>query len=333
MKIIEVITDQGHLDTVLGIAEQQAIADFWQLPASESERVSVRMLVPPNKSQAVMDALQLALGTHEGSRVVIQPIEAIWPVPEPAEEPAESTGKAAPSKSAVTREELYSQIERGARPDYTFYILVVLSTVVAAIGLLQNSAAVIIGAMVIAPLLGPNMALALGAALGDRELMWQSFKALLSGMGLSLLLSLLIGQFWPGSVLSQEVLSRTDVGLDGVALALASGTAAVMSLTTGLSSVLVGVMVAVALLPPMATIGLLLGAGEMDKALGATLLLAVNIVCVNLAAKLTLLFYGVRPRTWLEQRKAKQSMLLYISIWILSLTILIGAIYLRHRIA
>jgi len=332
MKIVEVITDPGHLDTVIGIAQQQAIVDYWQVPAGESGRVSIRLLVPPNKRQSVMDALQMTLATHENSRVMILPVEAVWPVPEPEDTQDTSAGKPATSKSEVTREELYNQVERGARPDPTFYVLVVLSTVVAAIGLLQNSAAVIIGAMVIAPLLGPNMAFALGAALGDRDLMWKALKALVSGMGLALVLSAGIGQLWPGSALSQEILSRTDVGLDGVVLALASGAAAVMSLTTGLSSVLVGVMVAVALLPPTATIGLMLGAGEMDKAIGATLLLAVNIVCVNLAAKLTLLFYGVRPRTWLAQRKANQSLALYISIWVVTLSILIGAIYLRHRL-
>ncbi len=332
MKIIEVITDPGHLDTVVGIAQQQAIVDYWQTPAEETGRVCIRLLVPPNKRQPVMDALQMTLATHENSRVMILPVEAVWPVPEQEDEQEAATSKPSASKSEVTREELYSQVERGARPDATFYVLVVLSTVVAAIGLLQNSAAVIIGAMVIAPLLGPNMALALGAALGDSDLMWKSLKALVSGMGLALVLSVGIGQLWPGSVLSTEVLSRTDVGLDGVVLALASGTAAVMSLTTGLSSVLVGVMVAVALLPPTATIGLMLGAGEMDKAIGATLLLAVNIVCVNLSAKLTLLFYGVRPRTWLERRKANQSLALYISMWVVTLTILIGAIYLRHRL-
>jgi len=324
MKIIEVITDSGHLDTVIGIAQQQEVVDYWHAPAGDSDRVSIRLLVPPNKRQPVMDALQLTLATHENSRVMILPLEALWPVPEPEDTQVTSESKPAVSKSEVTREELYSQVERGARPDATFYVLVVLSTVVAAIGLLQNSAAVIIGAMVIAPLLGPNMAFALGAALGDRELMWKSLKALVSGMGLALILSAGIGQLWP---------ARTDVGLDGVMLALASGTAAVMSLTTGLSSVLVGVMVAVALLPPTATIGLMLGAGEMDKAMGATLLLAVNIVCVNLAAKLTLLFYGVRPRTWLAQRKASQSLVLYISIWIVTLAILIGAIYLYHRLS
>jgi len=102
---------------------------------------------------------------------------------------------------------------------------------------------------------------------------------------------------WTGTLDSVELLARTSVGLDGVLLALASGLAAALSLTTGLSSVLVGVMVAVALLPPTATAGIMLGAGNFELATGALLLLAVNVVCVNIAAKLVFLFRGVRPRT------------------------------------
>ena len=325
MKIIEVVTDSGHVDTILGLAEQHGLPEAWVQAGPEADaRSTVRLLVPPDKRRTVMDALQVALGGSSDARVVVLPVEAVWPALQAEEAPA--------SKVQVSREELYNQVERGARPDPTYFLLVFLSTVVAAIGLVQDNVAVIIGAMVIAPLLGPNIALALGTALGDRTLMWRATQALVFGMLLAAALSWLIGYLWPGVVMSREILARTDVGLDGVALALASGTAAVLSLTTGLSSVLVGVMVAVALLPPTAAMGILLGAGQTHLAVGAALLLAVNVVCVNLAAKLTLLFKGVRPRTWLEKRKARQSTGIYLVIWILSLAILIGAMYLRHRI-
>ncbi|NIV31322.1 MAG: DUF389 domain-containing protein, partial [Anaerolineae bacterium] len=108
--------------------------------------------------------------------------------------------------------------------------------------------------------------------------------------------------------------------------------AAVLSLTTGLPTVLVGVMVAVALLPPTAALGLMLGSGQIDLAIGAGLLLAVNVVCVNLAAKVGFLVMGVKPRTWLEQRKARQSMTTYIGFWLVTLLILLAAIYLRTQI-
>jgi uncharacterized hydrophobic protein (TIGR00341 family) len=190
---------------------------------------------------------------------------------------------------------------------------------------------VVIGAMVIAPLLGPNMALALATALGDTELIWKSLKTGAVGFVVALGLSMLIGKLWHLNFDSRELLARTDVGLDSVALALASGAAAVLSLSTGLPSVLVGVMVAVALLPPTATMGLLLGAGKMKLAVGAGLLLAVNVVCINLSAKVTFLARGIKPRTGLEKQKARQSMITYIVFWVVALSILIVAIYLRHR--
>ena len=94
---------------------------------------------------------------------------------------------------------------------------------------------------------------------------------------------------------SPELAGRTNVGLDSVALALASGAAAALSLTTGLSSVMVGVMVAVALLPPAVTLGLMLGHGEGSLAAGAGLLLAINVVCINLASKVVFFIKGIRP--------------------------------------
>lgn len=152
-------------------------------------------------------------------------------------------------------------------------------------------------------------------------------------MLLAIGLSIGLGSWWPYAIESKELLARTNVGLDSIALALASGAAAVLSLTTGLASVLVGVMVAVALLPPAATMGFMLGAGEYTLAGSAALLLAVNIVCVNLSAKLGFLVMGIKPRTWLEQQRARQSMSSYILFWILSLCVLIMLIYLRGHLA
>jgi len=331
LKVIEVITEAGHVDTVLSIAEHQELLDAWSAPAGEDGRVCVRLLVRPDKRQAVMDALQSALGAGDNNRVLIQSLEAVWPAPKEEEESEEERQR---RTTQTTREELYSQVERGARIDSTYLLLVFLSTIVAAIGLIRDNVAVVIGAMVIAPLLGPNIALALGAALGDHQLMGRALRSGVAGLGLALVLSLLIGYVWPEPLAhaSAELAARTDVGLDGVALALASGAAAVLSLSTGLSTVLVGVMVAVALLPPAATMGLMLGSGHTAQAMGAGLLLAVNVACVNLSANLVLLVQGVRPRTWLEKIKARQSLAAYMAFWVVALALLLGAIYLRHQV-
>ncbi len=324
MKLIEVNADSGHIDTVAGIAEQHEAADFRLGFKGEDGRQIMRILIADDRAQAVLDGLQKYLNKDPEARIVVLAVEAALPRPPEQERTKEESATA-------IREALYEEIEKSARLDNNFLILVVLSTIVAAIGLIEDNVAVVIGAMVIAPLLGPNLALGLGTALGDTALMWKATRTNGIGIGLAFLLALGIGLIWPVDINSHELMARTDVGLDSVALALASGAAAVLSITTGLSSVLVGVMVAVALLPPTATLGLMLGAGQYQHALGAALLLAVNIVCVNLAAKLVFLAKGIHPRTWWEKKKAQRSMVLYLLIWVITLTLLVAVIYVRSR--
>lgn len=329
MKVIEVIADAGFLDTLIAIADQHNAIDTWFGGTGEDGRKIVRILVNPEDRQGIMDSLQSSLGDQENARINVLDVEVTLPRPEEPEEKAEEKKRKATS---ATREELYNEIEKGARFSGNHMLMVFLSTIVASIGLLEDNVAVVVGAMVIAPLLGPNIALAFATSLGDRELMWDSLKTNLAGLGLALVVSTVIGMVLHVEPRSHELMTRTEIGPAGVVLALASGAAAVMSLTTGVSTALVGVMVAVALLPPAATLGMMLGAMHWSHAMGAALLLAVNVVCVNLAAKLVFLYRGVKPRTWLEMRKAKQSVVVYVSVWVVALLILLVAIYLRSRL-
>ncbi|HCU54602.1 MAG TPA: TIGR00341 family protein [Gammaproteobacteria bacterium] len=324
MKIIEVIADAGNADTVAGIADHYSARDFRLGYKGEDGRQAMRLLVSDEKAQSILDALQGALAAQPGTQIMLIPVEAALPRPPEAEEKAED-------KAAATREALYESIEKNARLDMNYMILVVLSTIVAAIGLIENNIAVVIGAMVIAPLLGPNLALALGTSLGDGPLIWKALQSNLAGLVVAVALSFVIGLVSPIALDSPELLARTNVGLDSVALALASGAAAVLSITTGLPSVLVGVMVAVALLPPAAALGLMLSSSQFTLATGAGLLLAVNIVCLNLSAKLVFLLRGVGPRTWWEKAKARRATIAYILVWVVSLIILLIAVYTWHE--
>jgi uncharacterized hydrophobic protein (TIGR00341 family) len=324
MRQIDVVVPAGHVETVLSLASSHCV-DYWVDAAAEDSRQAVHMLVGAGGSQKLLDGLQAILGGTEQARIVVSAVEATLPAV--TEDASNNKGKS--SGAAASREELLSDIEKNARLNLNFFILVFLSTIVAAVGLIKDNVAVVIGAMVIAPLLGPNLALALGTALGEKELMWKSAKSNLAGLGLTLALSALIGLLWPVSLESRELLARTDVGLDSVALALASGAAAVLSLTTGLSSVLVGVMVAVALMPPAVTLGLMLSSGQLSLAAGAFFLLAVNVVCLNFAANLVFFVQGVGPRTWREKKQARYSMMTSLAFWSMALASLMAVIYLR----
>ncbi|WP_323845805.1 TIGR00341 family protein [Microbulbifer magnicolonia] len=325
MKLIEITAPAECVDCISAIAEEREAQDFRLGPADQSGLHTMRMLASDDRVQPILDALQTTLAAQAAARVLVIAVEVSLPQATDEERKKEDTALAA-------REALYDTAEKSARLDLNYVILVLLSTLVAAIGLMENNVAVVIGAMVIAPLLGPNMAFGMGTALGDTALMKQASKSLAAGIAIAIAMSALIGIFWPIEKLNPELLSRTEVNLAAVALALASGAAAALSLTTGLSSVLVGVMVAVALLPPAATVGLMLGHGRWELAAGAALLLAVNIVCVNLSCKLVFLLKGIAPRTWWQKKTARRAMRNYIGIWAVTLVLLVLAILVRNRL-
>lgn len=320
MKYVEIIADANSSDTVSALAEKVKAIDFRLGGEGNDGMRQMRLLVDDENLQQALDALQNVLGAQPTARIVVLSVEASLPKPTEEEEQKKDSVTAA-------RELLYSEVEKGARLDSNFFYLVVLSTIVAAIGLIEDSVAVVIGAMVIAPLLGPNLALSLGTALGDVTLMRKSAQTLFAGILLAVALSAVFGLLWPASLDSQELMSRTHARPDSIFLALASGAAAALSLTTGLSGVLVGVMVAVALLPPATTLGIMLGNGNPSLAMGAGLLLAVNIVCINLASKIVFVLKGISPRTWLEQETAKRAMRRYVLGWVVTLLILLLLMY------
>ena len=105
-----------------------------------------------------------------------------------------------------------------------------------------------------------------------------------------------------------------------VLLALSAGIAGSLSITKGVAQALVGVMVAVALLPPIVTAGLLLiGSMYLRDAVSAFLLFSINVVCINLAGVITFITQGISPKTWWEKKKARKMVWKAILIWFLLL--------------
>lgn len=320
MKYIEIITDAGHTDTIAAIAEKNGVDEYWSAKIDDKNLQQSRLLVSNDKLQGLLDTLQSALGTQQNTRILVLPVEVSLPRQEDDKAKEES-------KAISARETLLEDAKKNTRLDLNYFILVGLSTVVATIGLIEDNVTIVIGAMVIAPLLGPNLALSLGTALGNITLVKKSIFTLLSGIVAAVGLATIIGSFWTSSIESSELMARTVVGLDSAVLALASGAAAALSITTGLSSVLVGVMVAVALLPPATALGIMLGQAKFGLAIDAGLLLAINIVCVNLSSKIVFFMKGIRPRTSSEKAKASRVMMVYILGWLIALIILMLAIY------
>jgi uncharacterized hydrophobic protein (TIGR00341 family) len=173
--------------------------------------------------------------------------------------------------------------------------------------------------MVVAPLLGPNMALALGMVLGDSPLIRRAL--ITNGVGLALALSsaAVLGLPLDPDPATAELVSRTQVTVWDLVLALAAGCAGALSYTTGVPTFLTGVMVAVALLPPAVASGILLGEGELHGAFAALLLAAGNVTALTLAAMLTFLWRGMRPRNWWQVDRARRSARVGVAIFALLL--------------
>lgn len=329
LRLLEIISASSHTDRIGEILTEAGAKESWRVPLDD-ERTQTRALIPMGQVEGVLDTLDSRFGNGDGFRVLVVAIEASLPEPK-KEKPSDSESESNGGMLRVSRQELYEDLEAACVPTKIYFAMVVLSTVVAVFGLSRDNVAVIIGAMVIAPLLGPNAALALATTLGDLKLAWISIISNVSGVTTALLVSLCVGLVAPIDTTAHEIVSRTTVGLGDIVLALAAGCAGSLAFTTGVSNMLVGVMVAVALLPPLAAGGILLGAAEWTKAAGAFTLLATNVICVNLSSVGTFLAMGIRPNTWWESKRAKMAISVSLVVWTVLLALLAVLVYFAFR--
>ncbi len=322
MRLITATFPEGMADTVTATIDVHP-ESAWTVSHPQEGMCEAQLVIASGDSQSVVDRLQSVLASAENWRIVVLPVEAAV-LPQHRED--QIVAKESAQKTVALREEIYQDVSHGARVNRDYLALTVLSAIVAALGINADNVAVVIGAMVIAPLLGPILAFSFGCAIGNPDLMWRAGQTALVGLGVGVATGFAVGTLIPVDLTSHELLSRTDVGLDSIALALASGAAAALSVLTGLSATLVGVMVAVAILPPAVAFALFLGAGEFNLAAQASVLLAINVVSVNLASQLVFFVMGVRPRTWLERRSAKRSTAISIAVWAVLLVALIALV-------
>ncbi len=327
LRLIEMVLAEKDGTELRELLKAHQVIEHRQLRLPDGE-VLVRILLDAEHNEAVLDLLANEYTAQQGNRVVILPVEATLPraEPEPDDAPAEEK-----PPGRIGREELYEDIKDAARLSRVYLAMVMLSTVVAAIGLYYNSVAIIIGAMVIAPLLGPNMALALATTLGDLPLLRRALLTALAGIAATMVFAVIIGVLLQVDPASPEIASRNAVGIGDIVVAFASGSAGALAFTTGVSTAVIGVMVAVALLPPLVTFGLLMGGGHALPAVGALSLFLVNLICVNLAGVTTFLVQGIRPATWWEKDRAAKATRISIGLWVVMLAALVGMVLLLRR--
>ena len=224
--------------------------------------------------------------------------------------------------------ELNDAFERASIPSFGFYFMLSLSTIIATLGLLLNSAATIIGAMIIAPLMNPIITLSYALVASKRKLLKRSFLTLVSGIVLTIIVSFITTNFIGIRVVQSEIIARINPNLGDLVVGLAAGAAASFTYTRrSIANALPGVAIAVALVPPLSVVGIGLFVGEkvtpaVGMSLGgsilwdgALLLFLTNLVAIVFAASLVFLLqaYG----NW--QRAILSLFLSLIALFLISL--------------
>jgi uncharacterized hydrophobic protein (TIGR00271 family) len=187
-------------------------------------------------------------------------------------------------------------VRTGARASVDFYVLIALAAAIAALGLQMNSAAVIIGAMIIAPLMSAIFGISMGIVQGDARLLLHAASTTLRGAGLAVVIGALVAWLVPVDQITPELVGRTQPTLMDLFVALVSGIAgAYAQCRRNVLGAVAGVAIAVALVPPLATAGIGITMGSGAIAGGALLLFLTNLSAITFAGSLVFLFFGFRP--------------------------------------
>ncbi len=220
-----------------------------------------------------------------------------------------------PTLTPSERTEVVQQATELSGPGINFVVLMVISSILSAFGLLQNSAAVIIGAMLVAPLMSPLMAFSVGLIQVRLRLMRNAVFTTLIGVLIGLAVAVIIGLLMPLDMSTPEMRARGEPSLLDMGVALASGVAGAYAVARkDIPSALAGVAIAAALVPPLCTVGLAMAFGDWDLASGSGLLFLTNIVSISLIGAAVFGWLGLRPRR--EQHTRRQ---LIISLIVLGL--------------
>jgi uncharacterized hydrophobic protein (TIGR00341 family) len=218
----------------------------------------------------------------------------------------------------ISREELQAKADDLASGLGTYVLMTVISAVIATAGLLLDSPATVVGSMVIAPLIGPAMSAAIGTVVDDEALFRRGVRMQVLGVAVAVLAATLfafalrsLALVPPGldPLELAEVSERLAPNVLVLVVAVGAGVAGIVSLMTGVSATLVGVMIAVALIPPAAAVGIGIAFNIPRLVVGAGVIVAVNVLSINLSALVMLWYEGYRPQRWFREDDARAAFL------------------------
>jgi uncharacterized hydrophobic protein (TIGR00341 family) len=329
VRLVQVTVPAGKREAVLGSLDDEEIDYVVTDETSGREYTAIVYFpIPTEGVQDALDALDSA-GLPEDAYTVVLNAETV--VSRRFDELKERYEEDEESDDRIARQELVARAEDLAPSRPTYVVMTLVSTIIAAAGLLLNSPATVVGSMVIAPLLGPAMSASVGTVVDDDELFRRGVLLQLLGLALAIVgaavFALAVKETHvvpPGlDVLSlSEVRERLRPDFLSLVVALGAGVAGVFSLMTGVSSALVGVAIAVALIPPAATVGIGLAWGIPTLAVGSLVLVSVNVLSINLAALVVLWYSGYRPERFFQIGEARTAVLKRVGVLVLAIVVL-----------
>jgi uncharacterized hydrophobic protein (TIGR00341 family) len=337
VRLVEVTIPAGKRDTVLEVLNEEGI-DFVLTEETSNRDITavVSFPLPRRAVEPVLDSLRDA-GLPADAYTVVLETETV--VSRRFEELSERYAEEDDTDDRIARDELQARAATLAPDIRTFAAMSVVSVVVATAGVLLDSAAVVVGSMVIAPLIGPAMATSTGTVLQDSDLFRRGVKFQVFGFVLAILTAAafawllrsaqLVPLTNPEVLAIGQVRERLAPDVLSLAVALGAGVAGAYSLSSGVSTSLVGVAIAVALVPPTAVIGIGLAWGLPAVVAGAAVLVLVNVLSINLAALAVLWYQGYRPEHWFREDAARSATIKRVAVLgvaILLLSTFLGAV-------
>lgn len=206
----------------------------------------------------------------------------------------ERLGWPLPALERADRKDLTERIEVGALGGIDYQVMMVLSSGLASLGLLEDSTAVVIGAMLVAPLMGPLLGGGLALAQGNLYLFRRSITVALLGLLMGFAVSLAVGLLNPGFEPSLEIEARGNPDILDLGVAVLSGFVAAYAMgRPGVASTLAGVAIAAALVPPLCVVGIGLTNGQPLVAVNSAILLTTNLVAIMLSAAVAFVLLGI----------------------------------------
>lgn len=310
LQMIEIYVPNQDVEAFKEKTEEFKVINVWG--TRTNDQISLfKILVEKQYTESILDYLESEHAFSKELHAFLYDISTYLPRIEEEKEDIEKKQQEVDDESIeitrASRHELYNVVDSASYFSINYRWMLVLSSIVAAAGLISDSAAVVIGAMVIAPLIGPFTALSFAALLGDLKLMRRSLSTSTLGIVIPLIIAILFGFIFGVPQSSGEFMSRTNVGVMDIIIALAAGSAGALSFVKRVSEALVGVMVSVALLPPTVVLGMMIGAGEWGMVVTPLLLVLVNIHAILLSAILVFWLTGIKPVNWKEVQVASVS--------------------------